>query len=180
MYSVVFLILCLSLPGIVRSDGNCSATDTLITFDDLPAISSYATIPDTYYDLFWSNAGYVLVSSMPLGGYQTALSSGLYDAFNGGGNPMTISSPANSNFNISSFIAAAAWNYNLTLSIYGKRNGTTIYQQTLTLQPTNSSFVVLNWAYIDAITFNTSGGTQDPNYADSGPQFAMDNLCIDM
>ncbi|CAF1507211.1 unnamed protein product [Rotaria sordida] len=95
---------------------------------------------------------------------------------------MTISAPAAATFNISLFTAAAAWNDNLYLSISGQQNGTTVYRQTITLQVTNASVVVLNWTLIDSISFTTSGGTVNSMFAGtySGTQFAMDNLCVDV
>ncbi|CAF4086139.1 unnamed protein product [Adineta steineri] len=183
MYSIALLIVCLSFSGIVRSDYNCSTTNILITFDDLPAVPDGAWVPNNYFDLTWSNVGYIFVPYLnSLAANHTALSSELYVAFNSGGNPMTISSPTASTFSIYSFSAVAFWYDNLTLSMAGKRNGTTIYQQTVTLQTTISSFIVLNWAYIDTINFNTSGGIVNPMFAKqaNGTHISMDNLCVDM
>ncbi|CAF1521558.1 unnamed protein product [Adineta steineri] len=184
MYSVAVLILCLSFPGIVRSDYNCTTPNTLITFDDLPSLGSYAAVvPNNYFDLTWSNALYTLVTYLnSFAGNHTALSNEVYVAFNMYEGPITISSPAASTFSINSFIALAFYMDNLTLSMTGKRNGATIYQQTVTLQATISSFIVLNWTYIDTIIFTTSGGMPDPILAvrSNGTFYAIDNLCVDM
>ncbi|CAF1407798.1 unnamed protein product [Adineta steineri] len=184
MYSVAFLILCLSFPVIVRSDYNCTTPNTLITFDDLPAISGYAWIPNNYFDLVWSNVAYMFIPYFNLqNGDHTALSTGLYAAYNVDGSPMTISSPATSYaFNINSFVAVAFSRNNLILSVDGKLDGTTIYQQTVILQTNVSSFIVLNWTYIDTISFTTSGGIINPMFSgqENDTNFAMDNLCVDI
>jgi hypothetical protein len=128
MYLVIFLLCGLSFANIVNGSYNCTGPDTVITFDDLNATNSSSLVTNGYFGLNWFNFYYVYVYSQPSGnGYYTALSSGSYDILNGYGNTMSISSTAGAVFNISSFIAAAAWNDNLYLSINGIRNGTTIY-----------------------------------------------------
>ncbi|CAF1407781.1 unnamed protein product [Adineta steineri] len=184
MYSVAFLILCLSFPVIVRSDYNCTTPNTLITFDDLPEVSDTASIPNNYFDLVWSNVAYMFIPYFnSQNGDHTALSSELYVAYNNYGNPMTISSPAASYaFNINSFITVALFRNNLTLSMHGKRDGVTIHQQTVILQTNVSSFIVLNWTYIDTISFTTSGGIVNPMFSaqENDTTFAIDNLCVDI
>lgn len=179
-----FLLLCaLSYPKIVKSNFTCTAPRTLITFDDLPSTTTQSLVSNGYFALNWLNVYYSYVNSQVTGsGYYTALSSGLYDALNGYGNTMTITSAPGAVFNISSFIAAAAWNDNLQLSMIGKRNGTTIYSQNIILQVTSLAVVTLNWTHVDAVSFSTSGGTVNSRFAGrySGNQFAMDNLCVDM
>ncbi|CAF1019671.1 unnamed protein product [Adineta steineri] len=183
MYSIVLLILCLSFPGIVHSDYNCTTPNTLITFDDLPAVSEAGLVPNNYFDLTWSNVAYIYVRYLnSFGGNHTTLSSDVYVAFNNAGNSMTISSPAASTFSINSFIAAAFWHDNLTLSMHGKRNGATIYRQKVTLQTNIASLIVLNWTDVDSINFTSSRGILDPMFsgAGNGSQFSMDNLCVDI
>ncbi|CAF0839677.1 unnamed protein product [Adineta steineri] len=183
MYSIVLLILCLSFPGIVLSDYNCTTPNTLITFDDLPAVSEAGLVPNNYFDLTWSNVAYIYVRYLnSFGGNHTTLSSDVYVAFNNAGNSMTISSPAASTFSINSFIAAAFWHDNLTLSMHGKRNGATIYRQKVTLQANIASLIVLNWTDVDSINFTSSRGILDPMFsgAGNGSQFSMDNLCVDI
>ncbi|CAF1339744.1 unnamed protein product [Adineta ricciae] len=183
MFILIFALYSLSFTHVIGSSHNCTGTSTLITFDDLPTITVSTLISNGYFGLSWSNAYYDAASrNVPGSGYYTALSSGSYITLNGFGNPMAIASTTPNTFNISSFIAAAAWNDNLNLAISGKRNGTTVYQQTVTLQVTNSTWVSLNWTYIDTVTFTTSGGTVNSLFAGtySGSQFAMDDLCVDI
>ncbi|UJR06888.1 hypothetical protein I4U23_011177 [Adineta vaga] len=80
-------------------------------------------------------------------------------------------------FNIKSFVAAAAWNNDLQLSMTGERSGVGVYTETIILQVKSATNVVLDWKEIDKITFTTSGGTPATSQG-FATQFAMDNLCI--
>ncbi|CAF1064226.1 unnamed protein product [Didymodactylos carnosus] len=82
-------------------------------------------------------------------GYFNALKSGQFIAYNGNGNPMTISSRDNYTFNINSLVGSAAWVNDLAVTIIGRRLSTPVYNN---------------------ITFST--------YGSEGQQFAMDNLCL--
>jgi hypothetical protein len=180
MLSVCFLIIItVSFCG---STNNCTAPNTLITFDDLPATGYPGVlIPADYYNLTWSDVYYLTSANTPNSGYPTALSSGQNVAYNGYGNTMSITSPStNGSFSISSFIASSAWNDNLHLAIVGQLNGTTVYNGSIILQVTSASLVTLNWLNLDTIFFTTSGGTTNAMVSAFGEEFAMDNLCINL
>ena len=81
-------------------------------------------------------------------------------------------------FSIKSFVAAAAWNNNLQLSMTGERSGVRVHNQTVILQVKSATNIVLDWKDIDKITFETFGGTPAVTSREPGTHFAMDNLCI--
>lgn len=148
-----------------------------VTFDEFTGNGSM--IPNGYQCLSWINTRTTRSAINPNSGFITALSSGEYVAFNGGGNPMSIVANNISSvgsFNIRSFIAAAAWFNTLILTMTGERMGTIVYNRSLILQQNTSTNIVLNWNNIDKITFVTSNGT-DPQ-EDNGDHFAMDNLYL--
>jgi hypothetical protein len=120
-------------------------------------------------------------STHPESGYPTALSSGQRVALNAYGNPMSIGVDISSSleaFSIKSFVAAAAWNNNLQLSMTGERSGIRVFNQTITLQVKSATNVVLDWKNINKITFETFGGTVGVIGSEAATHFAMDNLCI--
>ncbi|CAF1559122.1 unnamed protein product, partial [Didymodactylos carnosus] len=149
----------------------------LITFDNILNVTDTSNgfvIPNGYSGLNWNQAMALNKSSanpqLNTSGYFNALKSGQFIAYNGNGNPMTISSRDNNIFNISSFVGSAAWVNDLAVTIIGRRLSTPIYSTTIILHKNMSKLIELNWIDLDNITFST--------YGSDGQQFAMDNLCL--
>ena len=137
-------------------------------------------VPSGYYGLDWINEYIIEPNNRSDSGYITALSSGRYVGFNGNGEPMSIGVGMPTlfqTFHIKSFVACAAWNTDLQLSMTGERLGVIVYNQTVILQVRSATNVVLDWNNIDNIKFETSGGIPMPNHG-PGFHFAMDNLCM--
>ncbi|CAF1531692.1 unnamed protein product, partial [Rotaria sordida] len=158
----------------------CPNGFTLIDFDEFIA-DPEVPIPPFYHGLEWTNAYVLDPTTYPESGYATAVSSGQNVGFNWYGNPMSIGADITGSlelFSIKSFVAAAAWNHNLSLSMTGERSGVTVFNQTIILQVKSATNVSLDWKNIDKITFTTFGGTNAMIDGGSGTHFAMDNLCI--
>ncbi|CAF4093432.1 unnamed protein product, partial [Rotaria magnacalcarata] len=170
------LLSTLIFPPVMCS--TCPSGFTLIDFDEFSG--GVSPLPPFYRGLEWTNAGVVARSYHPTSGYVTALSSGEYVSFNGGGNLMSISvgisSPLEA-FSIKSFVIAAAWKNDLQLSMTGWRSEVRVHNQTIILQTKLATDVVLDWRNIDKINFETFGGT-NAMLGDDGTHFGMDNLCI--
>ena len=157
----------------------------MLSFDDIPTPvnTRYKTIPNIYGGLTWEN-GYILNTTWERvtygwNGYATGKNSGIFVAFNGGGQPMSISVPAGQYFQLNSLYLSSAWNTDLTLIIQGTRGGVLYYQTTLQLQVTiKTALYTLKWFGIDKIKFTAIGGTPYPGLQGSGTQFVLDDLDI--
>lgn len=80
-------------------------------------------------------------------------------------------------FSVWSFLAAAAWNNGLILTITGVRSRAIVYTASFELRTTESTHILLKWNNIQNITFVASGGVAADGIRD-GSHFAIDNLCI--
>ncbi|CAF1627828.1 unnamed protein product, partial [Rotaria magnacalcarata] len=171
------LLSTLIFPPAMCSIG-CPNGFTLIDFDEFSGVES--PLPPFYRGLEWTNLFVIDVSRYPESGYTTALSSGRNVGVNGYGNFMSISAGISSSleaFSIKSFVAAAAWNNDLQLSMTGERSGLRVHNKTITLQVKSATNVVLDWRNIDKISFKTFGGTA-ATLGHDDTHFGMDNLCI--
>ena len=149
-----------------------ASADT-INFDDL----SDAPIANGYHGLDWSNFWSFAPFSPDYdgSGYESALTSGTNVAYNSYGTPASISSAAD--FDLNSFVAAAAWNDGLSVLISGYNNGVQIYSTVVSLVTGSASAVTLNWIGVDDVSFVSYGGT-NPGLNGSGTHFALDDLTI--
>jgi len=73
----------------------------------------------------------------------------------------------------------------MTLSITGSLGGTVIDSTSISISTSGPSFVALDWIGIDTVTFETSGGTANPNFCCGGDvqgsrQFALDNVSVEL
>ncbi|CAF1630554.1 unnamed protein product [Adineta ricciae] len=175
---MISLILIIAICGFVNILANsCPDSYKLIDFEILGG--TIDPIPSIYQGLTWLDAYYMIASLEPGSGYEVPLRSGGYIAFNAHGAQMSIGAPASSSIAVHSFVAAAAWNDDLVLTITGDRNGATVYSEQVILNTTSATNVVLNWTNIDNISFSTSGGVPaNANSAGNGTHFAMDDLCV--
>jgi hypothetical protein len=112
-------------------------------------------------------------------GYYTATVSGNNLLYNAYGNPLNMTTADGRLFTLNSAVVAAAWRDNLTLTVTGYHSGAIIQDQTFILQVFTASYLnFIGYSELDTVVFSTSGGTQDPNVAYPGTQFAMDNICL--
>lgn len=153
---------------------------TLVTFDDIPGQSpTSGVIPNGYNNLNWANTQYLNASSAPTSGYQTAVTSPPFVAYNPGGYTVTITSANGTRFAFNSIVVAPAWRDDLIWTIYGYRNGSALLSGSFALyvanQTTISCGVCSNW---DTISMTASGGTPHSGLTQTGAEFAFDNLCI--
>lgn len=152
------------------------ANATLITFDDLTDNGSGTPIANGYAGLNWNN--FYVLNTVDYGvpsGYLAGMVSANNVAFNAYGNEAIIS---DSVFTLNSAYLTAAWNDNLQVEVKGYNGVNLLYDNTYTLSSTAPTLINFNYVGVDDVTFDSSGGTQNPNYAGSGPHFAMDNMTI--
>lgn len=148
----------------------------LITFDDLtPSPFLGSAIPSPYDGLYWSNF-YVLdgQEQYSTNGYLLGIVSAPNVAFNGYGDPASIT--ANGSFNFISACLTAAWMDNLQVEAQGYSNGVLLYDTTTALSAVTPQVVTYNYMGVDEVDFRSFGGSPHPGWASGGEQFVMDNV----
>lgn len=151
---------------------NANATTT-ITFDDLPG--NLDSIFNGYEGLDWSN--FLVTNTTQYdspNGYVNGTVSPKNVAFNGYGNPATISS--GSAFTLNNAFFTAAWNNDLNV-VAVATDGVNTFTKEFTLSTLGSQDIVFNFINITSVTFTSFGGT-NPGYSGDGPHFAVDNMTI--
>ena len=142
----------------------------ILTFDDI----STGTIADGYGGFDWDQFS-VGNHGTGIGGYGNAAVSGDQYAYNIWANVATVS---DTTFNFVGAYFTGAWNNNLNIQIFGKLDGSTIYDQTIIVDTSSATWNTLEFIGIDELVFSSYGGTPDPLYTDIGlgEHFAMDNF----
>ncbi len=112
-------------------------------------------------------------------GYATAKNSGIFVAFNGFGNPMSMSLPIGQTFQLNGLVLSAAWNDNLVVTIKGTSSDVLRYQSVVTLEvATKTTLTGLKWSGIDNVTFSSANGTLYPGLGGSGTQLVIDDIDV--
>ncbi|MBG1271205.1 PEP-CTERM sorting domain-containing protein [Nostoc sp. WHI] len=153
------------------------AQATVLTFDDIAAISGFASIPNGYGGFNWDNFSYNNGSNgTSRTGYDNGRVSGDYVAFNGFGNPALVS---DSIFDFNSAYLTGAWNDGLSITVEGFKSGATLYSKTVVVDTTQPTLVNFDYFGVDELRFTSFGGVE-PDYlietGGRGTQFALDNF----
>ena len=153
----------------------------LITFDDRPAgTNDSIDIPNGYGGLNWDNFSTyddLSASHSAPNGYLAGMISPHNVALNTFGTPASISSATG--FDLGSGYFTAAWFDDLHLQIQGYQGAVLAYDHTYILSAVSPSLIILNYADVTSVTFNSFGGTLHPGYDHGmGTQFALDDLQI--
>ena len=165
---------------VVTLVGSADGAPTILDFENLkPAGNTfYSPFPSNYEGFQWkfvSNAfdgdRYIINPS----GYQAGVVSGdMVAVFS---SRAEISREEEFDLEAGSF--TAAWNDGQLLTVSGYRDGVMLGTQTFVINstgPTRIEFDDAIFDNVDRVTFLTSGGTDNPNYAGAGPFVAMDDL----
>ena len=160
--------------------GGCGAGQTEVTlgFDDLSG--SIDSLPSGYMGFSWANAAY-LDATIYAGGAPTGYKNGLVSPnnvmFSSFGSDIVMT---HSEFRVLSGHFNAAWQYNLTVSVEGKKGGVSVFSLVMDLDadvpPLFTEFPSLD---IDELTLSSSSGIEDPDYpTGSGKHFLVDDLTV--
>jgi hypothetical protein len=153
----------------------------LITFDDLSPSGNGDLIANGYEGFQWDNF-YALngaSNNYNPSGYMNGVVSPENVAYNGFGDPATLSATGPDVFTFNSVYLTAAWNDGLIIAIDGYQGSVLVYSQTVTVDTHGPTLFNFNYANIDRLTFSSSGGTPNPAYTIfPGYQFVMDDLSI--
>ncbi len=146
-------------------------------FDELGGGGNRA-VPQGYAGLYWNNFDFLdaLDTTLSPSGYQNGMISPPNVIFNLHGNPASIIGVIP--FDLLSTYVTAAWRDNLTLQVVGSSDGATKFAITTNLSTTTPILLQFNFFGVDRVDFVTSGGTTNGAYAESGFQFAMDDVLI--
>lgn len=150
------------------------ATAVVLTFDDLPG-PNLSNVPNGYGGLNWSNMGYLNGATYtPSGsGYVNGTVSGTNVAFN---EFAQIAAASDGTFTFDGAYLTGAWNDGLNIEVDGLLGGVPLYSQIVVVNSTAPTWFNFNYAGIDKVTFNSSGGTPHGYSSGSGTHFAMDNF----
>ncbi len=114
-----------------------------------------------------------------MSGYQTAVYTYPYIAYNPGGANVTITTANGTRFAFDSIVVAPVWRNNLNFTISGYTAGTLMISGSFLLNVTNQTIVSCgvcsNW---DTIYMTAAGGTPYPGLSQNGTEFGFDSLCI--
>jgi hypothetical protein len=147
------------------------------TFDDLGG-GGNRPVPPGYAGLDWSNFDFLdaVDTTASPSGYQNGMISPPNVIFNVSGKPASIIGVTP--FDLLSAYVTAAWRDHLTLEVTGSAGGVANFTITTNLSTTTATPVQFNFFGVDRVDFQTSGGTAISTYAESGYQFAMDNVLV--
>ena len=152
------------LAGSILLAGSLGAQAAILDFEggSLGGFSS-----NNLYTLDSSNGADISVS-----GYNAGTVSGNYVAYNGYGDPASLSSLSSFLFNGAFF--TGAWNDGLSITVNGFLGGLATQSMTFVVDSHAPTWQLFDWT-VDSLTFSSFGGV-DQGYGGSGSHFAMDNF----
>lgn len=152
-----------------------SAGPITLGFDDL--VDLQTPIPDGYGGLNWQNMWVVNGDTAGTSGYLNGMVSPDNVAYNNRGNEASVNGPGSFTFDSAYF--TAAWNDGLTVTIGGYSGGTKLNETAFTVDTAAPTLVTLNWAGLDELTFDSSGGT-NAGLGGNGTQFVIDDFTYEL
>ena len=177
MKKLIFFALIIGIVGF----GHYSRAEVL-TFDNLSSLSG---IPNGYGGLNWNNT-FTVVDGVNLGtsfpsGYTNGVVSPNNVAFNNYGNVAFITpGTMGPTFNFFGGYFTGAWNDGMSVEIVGSRNGTVLFDNTITVNTTTPTLFTTDYSNINELDFISYGGTPNANFAPFGygNEFVMDNVTV--
>lgn len=187
---VAFAISLLSMTAV------SSAHAETINFDEItlaPGAFTALSVPlgAAYQGFKWTNFFALNTSGgfWDKSGYLPGSASGDKVGFNGEGNTASFSSVSSTTFTLNSFDLTAVWRDGMTVTVTGSGNPGPDYVAVLTPSSTTATSYILNWSGIDKVTFEATGGDQNPDYARAtigqvaggiATNFAIDNIAFNV
>ncbi len=155
----------------------CAAQSTTLTFDDLGLANGSETLLFSYGGFTWNNAGALNTTGFygNPSGYPAGAVSGSGVGFSIMAETLSFSSATPFTFN--SVWLTGAWNDGLSVSITGSLAGTSLYSQTVNPLATAPTLYTFDWANIDTVSIQSSGGIGHPGYTGGG--FGGEHVALD-
>ena len=167
-------ILLLSLLILIGMECALQA-DPEISFDD-SASTDVTPVGAGYHLLNWNTFYFVKGANYPNTGYDAGTVSQPFAIYSlGGSTPSTISAGM---FDFLGATMTAAWNDGLNVEIKGYYKGTLLYDEIHGLSAVTPITISFSYYGVDQVEFTSSGGTQHPGYATSGPEFVLDDVKV--
>ena len=156
---------------------SCAHLDAqTLNFDDLGS----GLVASGYAGLNWDNVYSLNTLNFGPSGYVNGTVSPNTVIYNGWGDTATFSSATA--FNLISLDLTAAWEEGLQVAIVGyDNNANQLYQAYLTLSSAGPTFLTTNFTGVYSVSIFTStdgAWVNDPSFAGSGAEVAIDNLTI--
>jgi len=156
------------------------ANAAVLTFDDLFG-GGGQPLPIGYYGFNWNNMGAAdtvyVANGYPTNGYTNGMVSPNNVAYNLLGNPASVYS--NTQFDFNGAYLTAAWSNGLNINVKGYNGATLLYDTTIVVDTFAPTFFNFNYLGVTKVDFNSFGGTNAgymPGYTGSATHFAMDNF----
>jgi hypothetical protein len=157
--------------------GGCGAgqTELVLNFDNFTGKSS--KVPSGYKGFSWGNAFHLNTTAYSISnsGYKNGMVSPSNVLFSGSGNDIVISRPS---FRVLSGYFNAAWQYNLTLVVEGKKRGLSVFVKEMDLNADSPLFYEFENLDLDELSLHSISGTNDPQFLGSGKHFLVDDLTV--
>ncbi len=135
-------------------------------------------MPSVYAGLGWDNFRVLDGANSVASGYLNGVISPNNVIYNVNGDPAQITNAAP--FNLISTYAIAAWNDGLALQVQGFIGTTQVYDTSYTLNTSGPLLLTLNYYWVTAVKFISSGGTHHSGYIGTGAHIALDNVVVDL
>ena len=172
---IVLGVAFMALPAIASAQN--------INFDDMSPSCGSTTLSNGYQGFNWSNFWVLPGLCEPsTSGYATGIVSSPNVAYNGYGNPASVSSINTSPFTFNSVYMTAAWNdgLNVVVNAYDAFN-VLMFTSGFTLNSESATQKVFNWTGVSSVQFSASGGT-DAGYVHGegggGTHIVFDNMLM--
>ncbi len=151
----------------------CTTHAEVLTFDDVTT-SQLIYVPEGYGGFSWDWFAIVHQSVYPGSGYEQAVVSGEYAAFN---LMAEIASIEGAVFDFNGVYLTAAWREGLNILVEGWRGGVMLYATTVVVDAYGPTWCEFNYLGIDTLVFESFGGVDiAPGTPFVGPHFAMDDF----
>jgi PEP-CTERM motif len=149
-----------------------------LTFDDITADTSCCTtIPTGYGGLDWSGFGVAGAPTNTDSGYENAIVSGAFIAFNEAGDQAIVFTEDGS-FDFLGAYLTAAWNDGLNVRVRGRRSGALLYDRTVVVNTDAAQLITFDYLGIDELIFDSFGGVHHDGFLGLGTNFAMDDMTL--
>jgi hypothetical protein len=186
--TVVLVLVCAMSLSALRPT---SAWAETVTFDDVDASAGDVAISslNPYQGYSWTNF-YITTTTPGFPGFNNGIVSGTNAAYSGGqtNSGGTISPVIGSIqstgglFDFTSADLGSGYYNDLSLTVEGSKNGTVLFDQTVTVNTTGAQLFNFDFTGIDTLSFSasTGAGTSDPYQCGSFDctQFTVDNLTV--
>jgi hypothetical protein len=151
----------------------CTASADVLTFDDVTT-NQVIFVPQGYGGFSWDWFGIVHQSAYPGSGYENAVVSGEYAAFNISAEVAAVGGEV---FDFNGVYLTAAWREGLNILVEGWRDGALVYESTVVVDAYEPTWCSFNYIGIDTVVFESFGGVDImPGTFFVGPHFAMDDF----